>query len=268
MVNHVLSLKVKHPVAVGSIRFDQEHFPLIVGPCSLESNKQVDHILATLNDLNIHLMRGGIWKLRTNPSSFQGLGTDALPLIESIKRAGLFLVSEVTDPRHIEFLLPHVSVFQVGARNMYNYYLLKELAQTGKPVLLKRSFAATVDEWLKAANYLLNGPCNHVILCERGIRTFEHGTRFTLDLNGALLAKAQSGLPVIVDPSHAIGLREFVPNLALAVAASGLDGLIMEVHPEPDQALSDGRQSMTLQQLQELVPQLDMVLNISGRKRC
>lgn len=188
--------------------------------------------------------------MRTDPSSFQGLQEDGLPILRWLHQEGFHLVVEVTDPRQIPELAPWVSIFQVGARNMYNYELLKELALWGRPVLLKRALSATVQEWIKAAQYLL--PKTSVILCERGIRTFETSTRFTLDLGGAWVARQLSGLPVIIDPSHSAGRRDLVIPLAKAALAAGFDGLLVEVHPEPDKALSDGPQSLDFEQFDQL----------------
>lgn len=255
-------------VHIGPALFKPDHFVLISGPCSIESAAQMRVISNTLTKNQVQLVRGGVWKLRTSPESFQGLGTEAKAIIEETRALNpLHLVSEVTDPRQIEFLSPLVAAFQVGARNMYNYALLKELGQTRIPVILKRAFSATVDEWLKAAEYVLRENNPNVILCERGIRTFETSSRYTFDLNGALIAKQRSKLPVIVDPSHGVGLREFVPQVLLASAAAGLDGAILEIHPNPDLALSDGRQSLDLNTFEEMLPKLDAILNIVGRKR-
>jgi len=262
------TIQSPHSVSVGPIAFNPKNFGLIAGPCSIESQEQMDQIASTLKEADLKLMRGGIWKLRTSPDSFQGLGFDALTLVKDlIARHNLHLISEITDPRQIDFLSSLVSAFQVGARNMYNYSLLKELGSLKTPVILKRSFSATVDEWLKAADYILRAGNDQVILCERGIRSFESSSRYTFDLNGALIAKSRSHLPVIVDPSHGVGLREFVPPLLLASAAAGLDGALMEIHPNPEHALSDGRQSVALTEFQSLLPKLDAILQVVGRVR-
>jgi 3-deoxy-7-phosphoheptulonate synthase len=261
-------IKPQTAVSIGPVTFNSQTFALIAGPCSIESQNQMDQITHTLKESGLHLMRGGIWKLRTSPESFQGLGFDALTLIQDLKaKHNLYLISEITDPRQIEFLTPLISAFQVGARNMYNYALLKELGKLKSPVILKRSFSATVDEWVKASDYILNAGNDQVILCERGIRSFETSSRYTFDLNGALIAKSRTHLPVIVDPSHGVGLREFVPPLLFAAAAAGLDGAIMEIHPNPDQALSDGRQSVALKEFRKMLPKLDAILEVVGRKR-
>lgn len=255
-------------IKIGPVTFNSQNFALIAGPCSIESLEQMQKVANNLCSHSIQLFRGGIWKLRTNPHSFQGLGSEALSIVSEIKKSFSFdLITEITDPRQVETLLPHIGAFQVGARNMYNYSLLKELGKTSVPVILKRGFSATVDEWIKASDYLITGGNENVILCERGIRTFETSSRYTFDLNGALVAQNLSGLPVIVDPSHGIGLREYVPRLLLAAAASGLDGAIVEMHPEPDKALSDGRQSLDFISFDEMLPKLDGILNIIGKNR-
>ncbi len=211
-------------------------------------------------------MRGGIWKLRTNPKAFQGLGSEALGLVhEVLNETGMSLVSEITDPRQVETLVDQVSMFQVGARNMHNYALLKELGQTRVPVMLKRNFSATIEEWIKAAEYISAGGNDKIILCERGIRTFETATRFTFDINAVVFAKAHTSYPVLVDPSHAVGIREFVPKLVLASAAAGADGVIVEVHPRPEEALSDGQQSLTLNDFKEMMTQLEAILGALNR---
>lgn len=246
----------------------KNNFLLIGGPCSIESEEQMMQIATILTQVGISFMRGGVWKLRTNPESFQGLGTEALSIFSQVQqRFPLELISEITDPRQIEVLLPYIGAFQVGARNMYNYDLLKELAKTDKPVILKRGFSATVDEWLKAAQYLKKGDQGDLFLCERGIRTFETSSRYTFDLNSALIAQQRSQLPVIIDPSHGIGLREYVPSLLWAAAAAGLDGAIIETHPNPECALSDGRQSLNLEQFQSMLPKLDAILKLDERVR-
>lgn len=246
----------------------KSQFLLIGGPCSIESKEQMQEVAPILTQSGVSFMRGGVWKLRTNPDSFQGLGVEALTIFNKIQtQYPLQLISEITDPRQIDILLPHIAAFQVGARNMYNYDLLKELAKTDKPVILKRAFSATVDEWLKAAEYLKKGHQGELFLCERGIRTFETSSRYTFDINSALIAKQRTQLPVLIDPSHGVGLREYVPSLVWAAAAAGLDGAIVETHPNPECALSDGRQSLDLQQFQSLLPKLDAILKLDERSR-
>lgn len=254
------------PVQVGPVTIGGPEFTVIAGPCSIESPEQFLETALAVKSAGAVLLRGGIWKLRTSPKTFQGLGNDAFAFIKDVlKTTNMQLVSEVTDPRQIEQLNDYVSMFQVGSRNMHNYALLKELGQTRKPVLLKRGFAAFVDEWLKAADYVADGGNENVILCERGIRTFETTTRNTLDLNSVIYAKARTAFPVIVDPSHAIGVREFVPALSLAAAAAGADGIIVEVHPRPEQALSDGMQALTIDDFKTLMKKVERVLTALDR---
>ena len=242
-------------------------FMLIAGPCSIENTEQMKKIITILKQEDIIFLRGGIYKLRTHPDSFQGLRKEALPFIQNLKeKHNLQLVSEITDPRQINTLFPVVDIFQVGTRNMYNYELLKELGKQTKPILLKRAFCAQVKEWLLAADYLIQSGNEKIILCERGIRTFENSTRNTLDLSGALVAQKQSSLPIIVDPSHATGDSSLVTPLALAAAAAGIDGLLVEIHPEPEKALSDGKQSLNFIQFKKMMKQLRNILSTRERK--
>lgn len=244
----------------------QKKFLLIAGPCVIENKKQIHQIADLLIKQKLGLIRGGIYKMRTNPHSFQGLGVDAIKLITDLKKThNLKFISEITDPRQIDILSTIVDIFQVGTRNMYNYELLKELGSQTKPVLLKRAFCGLIKEWLLAADYLVQAGNTKIILCERGIRTFESSTRNTLDLSGALVAKRQSSFPVIVDPSHSTGQSDLVIPMALATAAAGLDGLLIEVHPEPKQALSDGQQSLNFTQFTEMIKQLKQILSCTNR---
>jgi 3-deoxy-7-phosphoheptulonate synthase len=248
-------------VQVGPVTIGGPEFTVIAGPCSIESHSQFLQTAQAVKNSGAVLLRGGVWKLRTSAHTFQGLGPEAFGFIKDVlNQTGMKLVSEITDPRQIGILDDYVEMYQVGSRNMHNYALLKELGQTRKPVLLKRGFAAFVDEWVKAAEYITAGGNDQVVLCERGIRTFETSTRNTLDLNSVLYVKEKTGLPVIVDPSHAVGLREFVPQLALAAAAIGADGVIVEVHPKPAEALSDGRQALTLDDFRQLMVKMERVL--------
>jgi 3-deoxy-7-phosphoheptulonate synthase len=228
---------------------------LIVGPCAVESEKQMMQILD--HDSHPTLIRGGIHKMRTNAKSFQGLGDEGLDLITKLKKNRPFdFITEVTDIRQIETLLPTTSVFQVGARNMYNYELLKELSRYGRPVILKRAFSATISEWLGAAEYLFNLGEKNIVLCERGVRSFDNKLRNMLDLGSVIYLKKNSPFKVIVDPSHSMGYTQYVADAAYAAVAAGADGLIVEVHPEPGVALSDGQQALNLAQLTEMVKTL------------
>jgi 3-deoxy-7-phosphoheptulonate synthase len=248
-------------VNVNGVKFGGHHFNVIAGPCSIESAEQFSVTAEGVKNHGASLLRGGIWKLRTSADTFQGLGPSSFSFIREVcKKTGLGLVSEITDARQIEELYDVVDMFQVGSRNMHNYALLKELGKINKPILLKRGFAALVTEWIKAAEYITQGGNNQVILCERGIRTFETATRNTLDLNAVAYVKKTTSLPVIVDPSHAVGIRELVPDLAIAAAAVGADGIIVEVHPKPEEALSDGHQALTLNDFSDMMKKLNRVL--------
>ena len=243
-----LAARTGHPedtvVSVGKARIGQD-FCLIAGPCAVESPEQVTSIARQVSAAGAQLLRGGAFKPRTSPYTFGGLGAEGLELLcRAGRETGLPVVSEITDPRQLS-LFREVDVLQVGARNMQNFELLRELGRLEKPVLLKRSFGATVTELLQAAEYILAGGNERVILCERGIRTFEPDSRATLDVAGIAALKEQSHLPVLADPSHAAGRRELVAPLALAAAAAGADGLMIEVHDRPEEALSDGRQALT-----------------------
>lgn len=248
-------------VKIGEIQIGGPRFTVIAGPCSIESEPQFQTTAQSVKNSGASVLRGGIWKMRTSQKAFQGLGHESFDLIKRIKtQVGLPLVSEITDIRQIEEVASVVDAYQVGARNMHNYSLLKELGRQPKPVLLKRNFSAFVDEWLKAADYITAGGNAKVILCERGIRTFETSTRNTLDLNAVVYAKKHSGLPVIVDPSHAVGISDLVPQLCYAAAAAGADGIMVEVHPQPSEALSDGLQALTFEGFETMMKQLEKVL--------
>lgn len=227
---------------------------VIAGPCSIESEAHLRETANAVAARGAALLRGGVFKMRTSPESFQGIGTPAFEFLERVKsEARLPLVSEITDPRQLELMLGTVDVFQVGSRNMYNYELLKELGKVDRPVILKRAFAATIDEWIHAAEYVVRGGNDRVVLCERGIRTFETATRNTLDLNAVAWIKAHTDFSVIVDPSHGTGRRELVIPMALAGIAAGADGIICEVHPRPDQAFSDAFQALDFDAFEKLV---------------
>jgi len=232
-------------VKVGGARFGGGNFAVIAGPCSVESGEQVCGIARAVQAAGALLLRGGAYKPRTSPYSFQGLRDEGLRLLLEAKReTGLPIVTEIMDISHLP-MFEAVDLIQVGARNMQNFELLKELGRTEKPILLKRGLSSTLEELLMSAEYIMAGGNENVILCERGIRTFETYTRNTLDLSAVAVLKSLTHLPVIVDPSHATGLARLVPPMALAAAAAGADGLIIEVHNNPSQALCDGLQSLT-----------------------
>jgi 3-deoxy-7-phosphoheptulonate synthase len=241
-------------------------FVVMAGPCAVEGAAQIRESAAAVAEAGCPMLRGGAFKPRTSPWSFQGLGTDGVRLLrEAADAHGLAAITELLDPRDLP-AFDGIAVLQVGARNMQNFALLKALAGLRRPVLLKRGLAATVEEWLLAAEYLLAGGNEQVILCERGIRTFETATRNTLDLAAVALAKRRTHLPVVVDPSHASGARELVIPLSLAAAAAGADGLLVEMHPRPAEALCDGAQALPPAELRELMQRLPGVLAAVGRE--
>ena len=237
------------------------------GPCAVESAEQIHIIAERVARLGAKLLRGGAFKPRTSPYTFQGLGEQGLKLIrEAADRSGLLVVSEVMDPSQISLMLPYVDVLQVGARNMQNYYLLRALGEVSKPVLLKRGMSATIEELLLSAEYIMAGGNYNVILCERGIRTFETYTRNTLDIAAIPVIKKLSHLPIIADPSHGTGRRDKVPPMARAAVAAGADGLLIEVHHDPEHALSDGAQSLYPEQFAQLMTELRIIAPAVGRR--
>ena len=245
------------------VRIGGGHFALMAGPCSVESEDQVMRIAAAVKAAGANLLRGGAFKPRTSPYAFQGLGEEGLDLLVRAKAAtGLPIVSEIMNEKYLDLFLEKVDLIQVGSRNMQNFDLLKALSRVRKPVLLKRGFSNTVKEWLLSAEYLLSGGNDRVILCERGIRSFEPLTRNSLDLSIVPLVKDLSHLPVIVDPSHATGRAELVPGLSLAAVAAGADGLLIEVHDDPANARSDGRQSILPETFATLARKVEAIRSI------
>jgi 3-deoxy-7-phosphoheptulonate synthase len=239
---------------------DPTCFKLIAGPCAVESERQIADVVLYLKKKSVRYIRGGAYKPRTSPDSFQGMGEKGLRIIsECAREANLKVVSEVMDKSQIDLLCEYADVIQVGSRNMFNYTLLTALGSVDKPVLLKRGMAATVDEWLKASEYISWGGNNKIILCERGIRTFETHTRNTLDIAAIHLAKKLTDYPVIADPSHAAGDRELVIPLAMAAVAAGADGIMVEIHPHPEAALSDRHQALTFEQFDDLIENLGSI---------
>jgi len=239
---------------------------LMAGPCTVESEAQTIEAAEKVAAAGAKVLRGGAFKPRSSPYSFQGLGEEGLRILgKASKRTGLAVISEVMDVGQIPMMMQYVDIFQVGARNMQNFSLLRELGRTRKPVLLKRGLSATIEEWLMSAEYIMAGGNHEVMLCERGIRTFETYTRNTLDISCIPVVHKLSHLPVIVDPSHAIGIRAKVPPLALAAVAAGADGLLIEVHPDPDNALCDGAQSLFPEQFADLAARLRIIAPAIGR---
>lgn len=239
---------------------------LIAGPCAVENEEQIFTISEFLAKHHIKFMRGGAYKPRTSPYSFQGLKTEGLVMMRKAADAhGLAVVSEIMSIDRVSEFNEYVDIFQVGTRNMQNYPLLRALSKNNKPVLLKRGMSSTIEEWLLAAEYIVSGGNEKVILCERGIRTFETATRNTLDLSAIPLVKQLSHLPIIVDPSQGTGVRELVAPMSAAAIAAGADGLIIEVHNQPNEALSDGDQSIYLDQLEQLIQRLTKIAAISEK---
>jgi 3-deoxy-7-phosphoheptulonate synthase len=238
----------------------------MAGPCSVESAEQVGAVAKTVAASGARVLRGGAFKPRTSPYSFQGHGEEALKWMRAAAdENGIAVVSEVMDPRQIEMMMQYVDCLQVGARNMQNFDLLKELGRVRHPVLLKRGLSSTIEEWLLSAEYILAGGNSQVILCERGIRTFESYTRNTLDISAIPVVKKRSHLPILVDPSHGTGRREKVIPMARAAVAAGADGLLIEVHNDPEKALSDGPQSLYPEQFDQLMSELRIIAPVLGR---
>lgn len=253
-------------VRVGSAEIGGNSFVIMSGPCAVESEEQVMETAVAIQKSGAQILRGGAYKPRTSPYSFQGLEEDGLKLMRAAGNAtGLAVVCEVTSLAAIEAAVKYVDMLQIGARNMQNFYLLKEAGKSGLPVLLKRGLSATIEEWLNAAEYIMAEGNPNVVLCERGIRTFETATRNTLDLSAVPVIKEKSHLPVIVDPSHATGIRSLVAPLAKAGVAAGADGLMIETHPNPATALSDGPQSLTFPQFDVLCQELRPFIKLMGK---
>ena len=253
-------------VKIGDIEIGDGKVIVMAGPCSVESRDQIERAADIVADAGAEVIRGGAFKPRSSPYSFQGLGEEGLQLMrEAADRRGLLVISEVMDSSQIPLLLAYSDILQIGARNMQNYNLLRELGHIRKPVLLKRGIAATIEELLLSAEYILSGGNYEVILCERGIRGFETYTRNTFDISAIPVVKKLSHLPIVADPSHGTGRRDLVPPMARAAVAAGADGLLMEVHHDPDHALSDGAQSMFPGQFAELMSQLRLIATAVGR---
>src|SRR5687768_13681720 len=254
-------------VEVDGRRVGGSQFSLMAGPCTVESREQLLATAEAVKEGGASMLRGGAYKPRTSPYSFQGLGGEGLRLLQEAKlQTGLPIVTELMDPRDLEPVLEVADVIQVGARNMQNYTLLAEIGRSGRPVLLKRGLAAQIEELLMAAEYVLKEGNDQVMLCERGIRTFETATRFTLDIMAIPVLKELSHLPVVVDPSHAAGKRDLVLPLSLAAAAAGADGIIVEVHHDPDAAICDGPQAVPTDEFGEYVDQVRQVAAIVGKE--
>ena len=252
---------------IGGRKVGGEHFALIAGPCTVESREQMLETARVVRDAGATMLRGGAYKPRTSPYAFQGLGQEGLRLLAEAKaETGLPIVTELMDMRDLEPVLEVADVVQIGARNMQNYPLLAEVGRSGRPVLLKRGLSATLEELLMAAEYILKEGNANVMLCERGIRTFETAYRFTLDLMAVPVLKELTHLPVIVDPSHAAGRRDLVAPLSLAAAAAGADGIIVEVHPNPEEAICDGPQALRAEEFAEYARAVERAAPLAGKR--
>lgn len=255
-------VNIDEKVAVGD-----KKVVVIAGPCAVESEDSIIEIAKFIKSAGACCLRGGAFKPRTSPYSFQGLREEGLKYLQKAKKlTGLPVVTEAMSPEQVDLVVEYADVIQVGARNMQNFDLLKEVGKVKRPVLLKRGFSATIEELLMSAEYILSEGNYDVILCERGIRTYERATRFTLDLNAIPVLKHLTHLPVIVDPSHGVGVRDYIPPMCKAAIASGCDGLLIEVHPHPEDALSDGPQSLLPEQFRQLMIELKKVVNAVGRE--
>lgn len=252
---------------VGNVSITKENLIIIGGPCSVESKEQIFNITNEIKD-TIDIVRGGAFKPRTSPYAFQGLGFEAIDFLNEVKNTyHLPIISEIMSEDDVEYFEKNVDIIQVGTRNMQNYSLLKKLgSKTTKPILLKRGYSATIDEFVNAAEYIKNAGNPNVILCERGIRTFETAYRNTLDLSAVVLLKQITDYPVFVDPSHAAGRRDLLEGLSKAAVAAGCDGLLFEVHTCPDKALSDGQQSLTPKDFKHMLHEIKKVANAVGKK--
>ena len=253
-------------IQVDGVEIGGPHFVVMAGPCAVESEKQLMDTAKEVKRMGAMIVRGGAFKPRTSPFSFQGLENEGLELLAKVKRElGIPVITEVVEIKSIDLVARHADILQVGARNMQNFALLKELSKIKHPILLKRGLSATVTEWLTAADYLMAQGNKRIILCERGIRTFEDTVRFSMDMSSIPVIKHASHLPIIVDPSHAAGHYAYVPALAKAAVAAGADGLLIEVHPEPEEALVDGLQSLNFRNFEKLMKELRPIAEAVGR---
>jgi 3-deoxy-7-phosphoheptulonate synthase len=247
--------------------FGGAELAICAGPCSVESREQLASTAKSVAARGANVLRGGAFKPRTSPYSFQGLGAEALKMLrDAADQHAMAVVTEVLDPRDVPLVCEYADMLQIGARNMQNFSLLREAGESGKPVLLKRGMSATIDEWLMAAEYLLVAGNSHVVLCERGVRSFDSATRNLLDIAAVPLLHSLTHLPVVVDPSHGTGVAKLVAPMALAAVASGADGLLVEVHPHPPTAASDGPQSLTFEQFESLMSRVEVVAQAVGRR--
>ncbi len=239
---------------------------IIAGPCAVENEEQIFKTATAVKSYGAHILRGGAYKPRTSPYSFQGLGEEGLKLLKKAgELANMPVVTEVVNPEHVELVSEYVDILQIGTRNSQNFELLKRVGQASKPVILKRGMSMTIKEWLMSAEYILSEGNMNVILCERGIRTFETATRNTLDLSAVAVLKEETHLPIIVDPSHATGYAKYVGPMAFAAVAAGADGIMIEVHPQPEKAFSDGPQSINFKTFAEIINRIHQFAQVAGR---
>ena len=270
MKPYKLASREFHPkpskINVSGVEIGGERVVVMAGPCAVESEEQLMETARGVRDLGAAVVRGGAFKPRTSPFSFQGLEEDALKMLARVKsELGIPVITEVVDIENIGLIARHADILQVGARNMQNFALLKELSKLRHPILMKRGLSATVTEWLTAADYLMAEGNRRVILCERGVRTFEDSVRFSVDISSIAVVKHFSHLPIIVDPSHAAGHFAYVPSIARAAIAAGADGLLIEVHRNPEEALVDGLQSLTIPNFERLMSELKLIAEAVGR---
>lgn len=259
----------KQRVAIGDMTIGGSYMDtlLIAGPCSVESKEQIEQVAELLIDLNISTLRAGCFKPRTSPYTFQGLGEEGLIILADVReRYGLHIITEVKDASHLDMVINYADIIQIGAKAMYDHSILKRCGRARKPILLKRGFGTTLQEFVQAAEFILSGGNDQVMLCERGIRTFETKTRFTLDLCGVAFLQAYTNLPIILDPSHAMGYRYGVPNLTRACLAMGVEGLLIETHPTPELAKSDAAQQLNFREFREMYATLQPIAQAVGRR--
>lgn len=265
---HPHPFDVRQTVQFGNgVQIGGDHFALIAGPCAVETREQLDTVADAVAGAGAAALRGGAFKPRTSPQSFQGLGGPGLELLAAAsRRTGLPVVTEVLDPRDVALVAGSAAVLQIGSRNMQNFPLLREVGRLRQPVLLKRGAAATIDELLAAADYILQGGNDQVVLCERGVRGFDPSTRYLLDLTAVPVLRQRTGLPVVVDPSHGTGRAELVAPMAKAALMAGADGLLIEVHADPERALCDGRQALRPAEFAQLAAELRRLVPFCGRR--
>ncbi|OFO54104.1 3-deoxy-7-phosphoheptulonate synthase [Nosocomiicoccus sp. HMSC059G07] len=253
-------------IDIDGVKVGGSHFLMCAGPCSVENETDTIELAKQLKASGANALRGGAFKPRTSPYSFQGLGVEGLKILnEAKKETGLPIVSELMGTEHLDTFVDMVDVIQIGARNMQNFDLLKAIGQTDKPILLKRGMSAKIEEWLMSAEYILAGGNKNVIFCERGIRTFEDATRNTLDIQAVPVVQKESHLPIVVDPSHAAGIRYVIPSMAKAAVMAGANGLQIEVHQNPEKAWSDGQQSLTPEEFSDLMSTIQLLLQMEGK---